>query len=100
MFWNIDIKDGLVTYDDISFLSEDFDPREQADNLKEDMLQIEFPKKKLILDVGWRPSFEEDGAFCVTLIKDCDWGKPIAQAQVSDVISVKKTISKFIEHHV
>lgn len=99
MFWNIDIKNGVVTYDDISFLTEDFNPHEQVDYLKEDMLQIQF-HKNLILDVGWRPSFEEDGAFYVSLIKDFDWENPIAQEQVTDVTSLKKILSEFVKRYV
>ena len=95
MFWNIDINNGLVVFDDISWLTDDFNSHEQVDYLKEDMLQIEFPKN-LLLDVSWRPSFEEDGAFYVYMIKDEDWENPVAQAKVFDVVSVKKAMLEFI----
>ena len=95
MFWNIDIKCGLVSYDDISFLTDDFNCHEQIDFLKEDMLQINFPRN-LVLDVSWRPSFEEQGAFYVWMVKDQDWQHPIAQAKVFDVISVRRVMSEFI----
>lgn len=67
MFWGLDIKNGAVSYDDISFLTEENNLLEQVAYLKEDMLQIEFPGNMLI-DIGWRPSFEENGAFYVTMV--------------------------------
>ena len=99
MFWGIDIKNGIVTYDDISFLTEDVNPQEQIDYLKEDMLQIAFPKN-LLLDVGWRPSLNKNGAFYVALIKGSDWDNPIAQTRVFDIVSVKKALSHFIDTYV
>lgn len=98
MFWGLDIKNGAVSYDDISFLTEENNLLEQVAYLKEDMLQIEFPGNMLI-DIGWRPSFEENGAFYVTMVSNCDWENPIAQAQVFDVASARKTLSEFIENH-
>lgn len=62
MFWSIDIKKENVVYDDISFVCEDVNLYEYIEYLKEDMLQIEF-QNNILLDVGWRPSFEIDGKF-------------------------------------
>ncbi len=99
MFWDMDIKNGMVTYDDISFLTEDFNPQEQIDYLKEDMLQIAF-SENLLLDVSWRPSLNKNGAFYVVMIKGGDWDNPIAQARVFDIVSVKKMLSDFIDTYV
>ncbi len=98
-FWGIDIKNGTVTYDDISFLTTELNLREQADYLKEDMLQIEFPDDFLI-DVGWSPSFDEAGAFNVTMVRNYEWDRPIFQARVTDIASVKESLSKLIAHHI
>ena len=50
--------------------------REQPDNLTEDLLQIEFPDQYL-LDVGWYPEYDADGAFMVQLIRNDEWDKPL-----------------------
>jgi hypothetical protein len=98
-FWGIDIKNGTVTYDDISFLTTELNLREQAYYLKEDMLQIEFSEDFLI-DVGWSLSFDENGAFNVTMVRNQEWDRPIFQARVTDVAAVKQTLSKLIAHHI
>lgn len=97
MFWNIDIKNGNVTYDDISFLTEEFNSKDQVDYLKEDMLQIEFPED-ILFDVGWRPSFDEEGAFYVSVIKGLDWESPILQKKVSNITEVRKVLSDFVKN--
>nr|WP_286671028.1 MULTISPECIES: hypothetical protein [Pseudomonas] len=48
----------------------------QLQNLKEDMLQVEYPSG-FLLDVGWYPSFDTEGCFQVKIIKDFDWDFPI-----------------------
>jgi hypothetical protein len=95
MFWNIDIKNGNVAYDDISFINEDVDLHEYIDYLKEDMLQIEF-EDNILLDVGWRPSFEIDGKFYVSLIKNFDWENPIAIESIKSIKDLKLCINKIV----
>ncbi|QYM91704.1 hypothetical protein [Dickeya zeae] len=86
------IKGGNVTFDD--FPIKDGEPlRGYIDDLKEDMLQVEFPKG-YILDVGWRPSFEINGKFYAVLIKDYDWGNPIYSESARDLKELKNKIQK------
>lgn len=95
MFWNLDIGNGSVDYDDISFLPEDFNARVHVDFLKEDMLQISYPENMLI-DVGWRPSFNAAGKFYIVAIKDGDWGKPIRKFEATDVLGVKDALRRIV----
>lgn len=83
-------KEGKVIFNDLS-LSEDRPLFEQLDVLKEDMLQVEFPGG-YILDVGWRPSFNLDGSFCIYIIKDFDWGTPVYNCNAKDISSLKLEI--------
>ena len=96
MFWGIDIRTGTVEYDDISYLSEDSRICDHLDYLKEDMLQISFPKG-FIIDVGWRPSFSENGKFFIVAVRDGDWDRPIVQAEASDVLGVKNAIKNALK---
>jgi hypothetical protein len=66
---------GKITYDDLSSL-ENTDIYNQIDSLKEDLLQVEYPETYL-LDVGWYPSFDINGSFHISAIKDYDWGAPL-----------------------
>ncbi|WP_233789039.1 hypothetical protein [Dickeya zeae] len=86
------IKGGNVIFDD--FPIKDGEPlRVYIDDLKEDMLQVEFPKG-YILDVGWRPSFEINGKFYAVLIKDYDWGNPIYSESARDLKELKTKFKK------
>lgn len=65
------------------------------DELKEDMLQVEYPGGYL-LDVGWRPSFNLNGNFYICLIKDFDWDTPIYNGSAKDIVSLLFEINQAI----
>jgi hypothetical protein len=95
-FWGIEIHSGVVVYDDISFLKDYSNLALEVDYLKEDMLQIHFPEK-MIIDVGWCPSFDLEGAFFAYLIMNEDWQNPIEQVKSSNIKELKVAINKFVE---
>jgi len=86
---------GVVTFDDFP-IKEEKSLENYIDDLKEDMLQVEFPGD-YILDVGWRPSFEIKGKFHIVLIKNFDWSKPIYSATAESMIELKDKINKVLE---
>jgi len=94
---NMDLssKGGKVAFDDFHI-----DERQSLDNyiddLKEDMLQVEFPGG-FILDVGWRPSFDINGKFFVSLIKNYDWECPAYNSSARNIEMLKIKISEAIE---
>ncbi|NHZ80726.1 hypothetical protein F2P44_15800 [Massilia sp. CCM 8695] len=92
MFWSTDIGQGVVVFDDISFLPDAFDAAHHADYLKEDLLQIVFPDD-LVLDVGWTPSFDEHGHFLLMLVSDSNWDEPVERAEFTDVVTLKARIA-------
>ncbi|MFC4601149.1 hypothetical protein [Cohnella hongkongensis] len=75
MLKNINFENGIIVYNDLVInVNESLD--NQFENLKEDLLQVSY-EDKLIIDVGWFPSFSKNGSFRVVVIKDYDWEKPI-----------------------
>ncbi|OPA85160.1 hypothetical protein BFW87_27380 [Pseudomonas fluorescens] len=72
---SLNFTGGTVTHDDLSHL-QDIAVAEQADLLKEDMLQVEFAGG-LLLDVGWYPEFDATGGFHINVIKNFDWDRPV-----------------------
>lgn len=71
---SLDFIQGKITYDELSLL-QDFAIEHQVHNLKEDMLQVEYPDG-FLLDVGWYPSFDIKGHFQIKVVKDHDWDCP------------------------
>lgn len=84
-------KNGVVTFDNL-FLDENKPLIDQLDDLKEDMLQVEFPNAYL-LDVGWTPSFNINGKFKIVLIKDYDWQKPVYTGVATNVKDLEREMS-------
>lgn len=93
MFWNLDIGEGVVVFDQISHLPDAFVVAQHIDCLREDMLQIRFGGG-LLLDVGWYPSFRKRGRFILHLVKDQDWGEPVERAGFPDVVTLKQHIAR------
>ncbi|TNH41471.1 hypothetical protein [Photorhabdus luminescens] len=89
---NIDFskKSGVIIFNDFS-ISDDIPLENQLDELKEDMLQVEFPNGYL-LDIGWRPSFEIDGQFKLALIKDFNWENPVYLDSASNLLELDEKI--------
>ncbi|QTH40278.1 hypothetical protein J4772_22100 [Cohnella sp. LGH] len=77
MLINVNFENGIVIYNDLK-LNVNEPLGNQMENLKEDLLQVSF-KDKLVIDVGWFPSFSRDGSFKIVVIKDYDWENPIYQ---------------------
>ncbi|MGS2871674.1 hypothetical protein [Enterobacter huaxiensis] len=93
---NFSVKKGEIVFNEFS-LKKDIPLGKQLDELKEDMLQVEFPDG-YILDVGWRPSFDENGKFYIYLIKDFNWEEPVYSGSAEDIelleLKVKQAIKK------
>ena len=72
---DLSLLTGKITFNDLSRLTDQPLPS-QIDSLKEDLLQVEYGEH-LLLDVGWYPEFDEEGAFQVVVIEDRDWETPL-----------------------
>ncbi|AML60247.1 hypothetical protein AXX16_4581 [Serratia rubidaea] len=95
MIISLSRKKGKVVFNDFS-LKDNVPLNEQLDNLKEDMLQVEFPDG-YILDVGWKPSFNINGKFYIYMIKDFDWDNPFYFSDAKDLSSLYKKIELAID---
>lgn len=94
IWWGIDIKDGVIDHDSISWVGDDFQVTEDTVfDLSEDLLQISF-NSQMILDVGWYPDLDVNGVFRVLLIKNMDWESPIVNKEFFDILNLKKIFVK------
>jgi len=93
---NIDfsVKKGEIVFNEFS-LKKDIPLGKQLDELREDMLQVEFPDG-YVLDVGWRPSFDVNGKFYIYLIKDFDWEEPVYSGDAEDIDSLELKVNQAI----
>ena len=93
MLDKLKLRDGIVTYDGISWLgNNESEFINNKDNLTEDLLQISFSNEKYIVDVGWYPDFDENGQFTVLLIHILDWQKPLRLEKVKTIKDLSKLI--------
>ena len=86
MFENTDLKNGVIEYDNFTWLTDHSTFINNIDHLTEDLLQISFFENSYIIDVGWYSGKK----FSVFLIKDLDWDDPMA------FIKVKRSIKTYI----
>lgn len=89
-------KGGVVSFNDF-IINKTIPLEAQLDNLKEDMLQIEFSDGYL-LDVGWRPSFSKNGEFKIVLIKDFNWDEPVYSGSAKNIIELETEIEIAIDN--
>ena len=93
---NIDFsaKKGVVVFNAFS-LNKEITLGEQVHELREDMLQIEFPGG-YILDIGWRPSFDVNGKIYIYLIREFDWERPVYSESAKDIDSLEAKVNQAI----
>lgn len=92
---NVNFKSGKIIFDE--FHIDFFRPfSEQLDCLLEDLLQVKF-LENCLLDVGWYPEYEEDGAFVIQVIKDQNWELPIYKKKCKEKNEFLQDIIKTIE---
>lgn len=94
----IDKAKGKVTFDNISSIDTLLDISGNIDDLKEDMLQIEYPNN-IILDIGWFPSFDIEGHFCIQVIQDLDWGEPIMKIKCNSWKTLENSLDEEIQKY-
>lgn len=91
----IDIGKGKIEYNDLEFnLLEPFN--NQLDNLKEDLLQVSYPGG-LILDIGWFPSFDENGEFQIRVIENNNWDEPRYYSEAKSTDKLKSEIKNAVQ---
>ncbi len=98
LWWGIDLHSAVVTYDTISWLTEDYRLNSESFyELTDDLLQIEFKDKNLLIDVGWYNPFQtKHGFFRIELIQNMDWERPLFKRNFRKINTVKQQISQLI----
>lgn len=98
LWWGIDLHSAVVTYDTISWLTEDDRLNsESCYELSEDLLQIEFKDKNLLIDVGWYNPFQTKlGFFRIELIQNMNWERPLFKRNFRKINTLKRQISQLI----
>jgi hypothetical protein len=80
---DFDWKTGVITFWELDALVANRPFPEQAELLKEDLVQVEFPKE-IVLDIGWYPSFDPDGWFVILVVRRGNWDEPFYRATTTD----------------
>ena len=98
-WWGIELHSVVVTYDTLSWLSDAYRLNSQSFyELSEDLLQIKFPQKNLIIDVGWyNPFGTRQGFFRLVVIKNMDWEKPLFRKNFRKINTLKQQIAQLIQ---
>ena len=85
-----------ITFNDL-IIDENKDIFEQLDFLKEDLFQAEY--KDEILDIGWYPSFNINGNFVISVIKDFDWENPVFKKEVREIEEFLRCIKEVLARY-
>ena len=95
MFESINFGKGISKkYIDFD-VNRDIPLETQIDLLKEDLLQVCYDNNYLI-DIGWYPEFDEEGAFRVYVIKDYQWDNPVVQKSCRNLNLLNKYVHECI----
>lgn len=95
MLLKLNSRKGEILYNDL-YLDEEIPLSKQLDNLKEDLLQVNFYNKYLI-DIGWYPEFDKNGQFKISVIKEYDWDNPICISICKTIEDLKKKFEHCIQ---
>ena len=89
------LKHGKITYQDLD-ISIDKPLQDQLFSLKEDLLQISFEAKKIIIDLGWYPEFDINGEFVIKVIRKFNWENPIFEEKTQSIEDVYKILGDLV----
>ncbi len=70
-------------------------------NLTEDIMYIQRKRKKVQLgiDVGWYPENEPKGQYCVKVIQNNDWEKPIELYESRNIDNIISKVEAYLEKY-
>ena len=91
-----DFGEGEVTY--CSWEIDEFIPLcRQLWELRQDLIQVEYKNRNLIIDVGWYPDFNPEGQFVIQVIKNQDWEQPVLRREAFSVEESKVCVAELVE---
>ncbi len=86
---------GKVVFWDLTFLDAATPLEEQANDLKEDLVQVSYPGG-VVLDIGWYPDCAPDGEFMVLVVKDADWQSPALCERARTVDQLQRCVTRAV----
>lgn len=89
----IKLKCDKITYNDL-YIDPIKSHNEQIYALKEDLIQINFENKNIVIDVGWYPEFDPKGSFTIKVIQDSNWEKPLFEKKTKNVEELYKILNE------
>lgn len=93
MFEHTDLKNGVIEYDNFTWLIDHSTFINNIDHLTEDLLQISFFENSYLIDVGWYSS----SIFVVLLIKNLNWERPLIRIKIKTPENVVELIPLVID---
>lgn len=90
ILFDLSLGSGRIAYDDFP-VELGASLTEQISLLKEDLIQIEYPKE-VIVDIGWYPSFDIGGHFQIRVIMGGNWAQPILLLYADDLRTLQQHI--------
>ncbi len=93
----LNLRSGRIVHWDLTAIDPNKSLAEQARHLKEDLGQIEFADGTII-DMGWYPEFNVEGAFTVQLVRGSNWEAPLMQKRcrkIEDLIAAANEMIEF-----
>ena len=91
----IDWRSGHVAYWGLDELDESGPLSAQLSQLREDLAQVSYPNRVLI-DVGWYPSFSAAGEFTVVVVVGEDWERPLSQDRCASVAALRACLQRAV----
>ena len=93
----LNIKDGIIIYDDLSHIKNDMDFYENSAMMSGcNMFQVSFYEKYLI-DVDWTPIGDINGHFVVVVIQDLNWSEYLFEKNARTYDELISTINEAVE---
>lgn len=65
--------------------------------LHEDLLQLLNEKANLVIDLGWYPSYDDNGNYLLLLIKDYNWDFPLEKVVSKSKKEIIACIEKWVD---
>lgn len=95
MFEKLNFSPGKITYDDFN-ADPELPLSEQIGLLKEDLFQVCY-EDRYIIDIGWYPSFSQDGNFQIIIIKDFNWSEPLCKIECRNMSDLNDCMKECAE---
>jgi hypothetical protein len=92
IYFGSSVQKFLLSYD----IDETIILENQLENLTEDILQVQF-SNSLTLDIGWYPSFDQNGEFIVYLTQYGIWDTPIIKETTKSIADLKRIIEIIVQ---